>query len=185
MHAIKVFSNNAVSVEMPDGEEAVILGKGIGFARRPGDVIDPGKAEKVFYIRSDMEKKFLELIKDTRECALDAAIEILEHAKDMGLDTGNHLILSLTDHINFAIDRKEQGIELPYLMLSETRLLYPKEFECALWALEKISDICQVRLPEYEAGNIALQLASCATAAWDRKPAVPADWPIDCAQSSR
>ena len=40
MQAVKVFNNNAVSVVMPDGREAILVGNGLGFGRRPGDVID-------------------------------------------------------------------------------------------------------------------------------------------------
>lgn len=37
MQAVKVFNNNAVSVIMPDGREAILVGNGLGFGRRPGD----------------------------------------------------------------------------------------------------------------------------------------------------
>lgn len=161
MRAVKVFNNNAVSVVTPEGEEAILLGNGIGFNKRPGQEVDEKRIEKVFHVRSDLQSKFLELMKDTRESALDAASLILDHAKEMGLDTGKSLILSLTDHINFAIDRAEQGIALPYLMLSETKMLYPKEYELGKWAIGCIEEQCGVRLPDYEAGYIALQLASC------------------------
>ena len=36
MQAVKVFNNNAVSVVMPDGREAILVGNGLGFGRRPG-----------------------------------------------------------------------------------------------------------------------------------------------------
>ena len=70
------------------------------------------------------------------------------------------MILSLTDHICFALERLEQRISLPYLMLSETRMLYPREFEIGRWALGRILELCGASLPEYEAGYIALHLAS-------------------------
>ncbi|MDE8723881.1 CAT RNA binding domain-containing protein, partial [Faecalibacterium prausnitzii] len=40
MQAVKVFNINAVSVVMPDGREAILVGIGLGFGRRPGDVIE-------------------------------------------------------------------------------------------------------------------------------------------------
>ena len=40
MQAVKVFNNNAESVVLPDGREAILVGNGLGFGRRPGDVID-------------------------------------------------------------------------------------------------------------------------------------------------
>ena len=138
MKAIKVFNNNAVAVISEDGREAILVGAGIGFGKRPGDVIDKMKIDKVYYVQDELQTRFLQLLKDARPSALKAAEEILNYARNQGLELKNQLIISLTDHISFALERKEQGIELPYLMLSETRMLYQKEFEIGRWALQKI-----------------------------------------------
>lgn len=160
MKAVKVYNNNAVSIVWPDGREAVAIGSGVGFNKRPGDVIDEKKIEKVYYIQNDLQNRFLQLLKDARPEALNASEEILEHARECGLELKNQMILSLTDHISFAIERVEQEIELPCLMLQETKMLYAREYEIGLWALERVKALCGVALPEYEAGYIALQLAS-------------------------
>ena len=160
MVANKVYNNNAVATVYPDGREAILVGSGIGFGRRPGDAIDEKKIQKVYFIQDDLQTRFLQLLKDARPETLQAAEDILNYARSQGLELKNQLILSLTDHICFALERLEQGISLPYLMLSETRLLYPKEFEIGCWALERIHTLCGVTLPQYEAGYIALQLAS-------------------------
>ena len=156
----KVFNNNAVATVYPDGREAILVGAGIGFGRRPGDAVNESKIEKVYFIQNDLQTRFLQLLKNARPDALQAAEDILAHAQDQGLALKNQLILSLTDHICFALERQEKGISLPYLMMSETRMLYPKEFEIGRWALGKIRDLCGTALPEYEAGYIALHLAS-------------------------
>lgn len=160
MKAVKVYSNNSVSTVFPDGREAVLIGSGIGFGKRPGDEIDARRIEKTYYIQDDLQTKFLQLLKDARPEVVEVSENILEHARECGLKLKNQLIISLTDHIGFAIERCEQGIDLPYLMLTETRMLYPREFEIGRWALERIRQLCGVSLPEYEAGYIALQLAS-------------------------
>lgn len=159
MKAVKVFNNNAVATVCTDGREAILVGSGVGFHKRPGDVIDEEKIEKAYYIQDELQTKFLQLIKDARPEALKAATEILYHAREQGMELKDQLILSLTDHISFALERAEQGIELPYLMLSETRMLYQKEFDIARWGLDRIRELCGAALPEYEAGYIALQLA--------------------------
>lgn len=156
MEAVKVYNNNAVSAVKPDGREVVLVGAGIGFSKRPGDVIDERKAEKIYYIQSEFQTKFLQLMKDASPEAVQAAEEILKYAREKGLELKDQLLISLIDHICFAIERYEQGIDLPYLMLAETRLLYPKEFDAGKWALKRIELRCGVRLPDYEAGYIAL-----------------------------
>lgn len=160
MKAVKVYNNNAVSTVFPDEREAVVIGSGIGFGKKTGDEIDEKKIEKIYYIQNELQTRFLELLKDTRPEALTAAEEILTYARDCGLELKDQMILSLTDHISFAMERYERDIELPYLMLSETRMLYKKEYDIGRWALKRIEELCGVALPEYEAGYIALQLAS-------------------------
>ena len=160
MKVVKAYNNNAVSTIFPDQTEAVLIGSGIGFQKKEGDEVDEKKIEKIYYIQDEFQTKLLQLLKDARPETIKASEDILKHAKDCGLELKNQLILSLADHIGFALERYEQGIELPYLMMSETRLLYPKEYEIGRWALKRISELCGVELPEYEIGYIVLQLAS-------------------------
>ena len=160
MKANKVFNNNAVAVFWPDGREAILTGSGIGFGKRPGDAIDEKKIQKVYFIQDDLQSRFLQLLGDARPEALQAAEDIIAHARSQGMELKNQVILSLTDHICFALERLEQGITLPYLMLSETKLMYPRAYEVGLWALDRVRELCGAELPRYEAGYIALQLAS-------------------------
>ncbi len=160
MKAVKVYNNSAVSAVKPDGREVILTGSGIGFSKRPGDTIDEQKIEKTYYIQSELQTKFLQLLKDASPDAVRVAEDILEYARDGGQELKDQLLLSLIDHICFAIERYEQGIELPYLMLAETKMLYPREFKIGEWALRQIEFRCGVELPYYEAGYIALQLAS-------------------------
>lgn len=163
MKVVRAYNNNAVSTVFPDQREAVLIGSGIGFQKKPGDEIDEKKIEKVYYIQDELQTKLLKLLRDAKPEAVTAAEKILEYARDCGMEFKNQVILSLTDHISFALERQEQGIELPYLMLSETKLLYRKEYEIGKWALKCIREVSNVELPEYEAGYIALQLASSST----------------------
>ncbi len=67
-------------------------------------------------------------------------------------------LFSLVDHISFAIERVQKGIELPNLILRETRWLYPQEYDIAKWALQEIHQTSQVQLPDDEAGYIVLHI---------------------------
>lgn len=159
MKAVKIYNNNAIAAIDPGGREAILVGPGIGFGKRPGDTVDEKRIEKIYYIQDELQTRFLQLLKDARPETLKVAEEILIHAREQGMELKSQLIISLTDHIGFALERAEQGIELPYLMLSETKMLYPKEFEIGCWALERVKAVCGMELPDYEAGYIALQLA--------------------------
>ena len=143
MQAVKVFNNNAVSVIMPDGREAILVGNGLGFGRRPGDVIDKSRVSKVYYVQNELQTKFLKMLDNVTPQVMQAAERI-----------------SLVDHISFALERVEKGTFLPNLMLSETRILYPKEYAVGQRALELVRQFCGVQLPEDEAGYIALHLVA-------------------------
>ena len=48
MKIIKVINNNVVSALDKDAEEVVIMGKGIGFHAKPGQIVNEEQIEKTF-----------------------------------------------------------------------------------------------------------------------------------------
>lgn len=160
MKCVKVFNNSAVSTVMPDGREAIVLGNGIGFSRRPGDPVDEGKIEKVYYVQTEMQTKFLQMLQDVRPDVMEAAEEIIDEAGKAGFSLSNQATISLIDHISFSLERQAAGIALPNLLLGETKMLYQKEYELGQRALEIIRRRCGASLPEDEAGYIALHLVT-------------------------
>ncbi len=160
MRSIKIFNNNAVSTVMPDGREAIVLGRGIGFNKRPGDRISEELVEKVYYVQDEMQTKFLQMLQDVRPDVMEAAERIIAAAETDGFSMSNQATISLIDHISFAIERQSSGVSLPNLLLSETRLLYRREFDLGRRSLDIIRECCGVSLPEDEAGYIALHLIS-------------------------
>lgn len=160
MKIVKVFNNNSVSVVLPGGREAILLGNGIGFHKRTGETVDEHRVEKVYYVQTEMQTKFLEMLQDVHPNVMEAAERIISLSEAEGFPLSSQATISLIDHITFAIERLEKNISLPNLLLSETRLLYPKEFALGQQALEIIRDRCGIALPEDEAGYIALHLVS-------------------------
>lgn len=158
MRSIKIFNNSAVSVITPSGREAIVLGKGIGFNKRPGDEIDQSLIQKVYYIQDEMQTKFLEMLQGVRPDVMDAAEQIIAKAEENGCSMSSQATISLIDHISFAIERQSSGLSLPNLLLNETKLLYQKEYQLGRQALEIIRQCCGADLPEDEAGYIALHL---------------------------
>ncbi len=158
MRSIKIFNNNAVSVITPSGREAILLGNGIGFHKRPGDEIDDRKVQKVYYIEDEMQLKFLRMLQDVQPDVLEAAEEIIAAAEAQGCCMSSQATISLIDHISFAIERQASGLSLPNLLLNETKLLYRKEYQLGCQALKIIQERCGAALPEDEAGYIALHL---------------------------
>ena len=87
--------------------------------------------------------------------------EIISHAKDhLKLKLNQSIYVTLTDHINFAIERVSQGIEPQNALLWEIKRFYPQEFQLGIYALELIHDRLGILLPEDEAGFIALHFVN-------------------------
>ena len=68
--------------------------------------------------------------------------------------------MTLTDHINFAIDRYKKGINLENALLWEIKRFYPQEYELGEYSIRLIRDRLHVDLPEDEAGFIALHFVN-------------------------
>lgn len=52
---VKVLNNNVCMAKDDKGMECIVVGKGIGFGKRPGDIIEEDKLEKKY----SMYKKML------------------------------------------------------------------------------------------------------------------------------
>lgn len=89
MQIKRVYNNNVVMVSNEDSEEEmIVIGKGLAFQRRAGDLLDTERIEKVFTLRDKNVLNRLEkLIRDIPSVYLTIAEEIVEFRR---LDT-DHL----------------------------------------------------------------------------------------------
>lgn len=159
MEILRIYNNNVVATVTDDKKEAIAQGSGIGFSKKIGDLIDTNKVEKIFVLQDEEKVKFDKLMEDTPIEYFQIAQAIAEKAKEeLNIQLSNKLLISLTDHISFAIERCKQNISLPNLMLQEVRVLYPKEFSIGLWGLDKITQDVGLKLEIDEAGYIAIHI---------------------------
>jgi len=142
-------------------KEVVVMGKGIGFQKKAGDSVDEGLIEKVFHLPKEHASQFENLIADMPYEYIQLAKEIIQYAKDnMNKNLNRNIYITLTDHLNFAIQRQQQGIAFQNALLWEIRKYYSDEFRIGLKALEMVKEKVNIELPEDEAGFIALHLVN-------------------------
>lgn len=160
MKVAKVINNNIISVINEQNKELVIMGRGIGFQVKPGAPVDKEKIEKIFTLDSkEVSEKFKTLLREVSIEVMEVCEEIIRYAKTVYHKNLNDIIyVALTDHINFAIQRKKDGFEIKNALLWETRKLYKDEFSIGLEAIKMIKEKLDVELPEDEAGFIALHM---------------------------
>lgn len=161
MKVSRVFNNNIVATITDDKKEAIMQGAGIGFQKKAGDLIDPSKIEKTFYILDEHRNKFNQLFDETPIEFFQVSEAIMEIAEsELNVRLSNQILLALTDHIYFATERFKDGIQLPNLMLDEIKSLYRDEYRLALKALTIIQELIHIELPIDEAGYIAMHIVN-------------------------
>lgn len=158
----KVINNNIISAYEKSGAEVIVMGRGIGFKKKQGEVVPADQISKIFRIKSrTLAEQFKELLANMPLERVRISDEIISHAKNhLKLKLNQSIYVTLTDHINFAIERVSQGIEPQNALLWEIKRFYPQEFQLGIYALELIQDRLDILLPEDEAGFIALHFVN-------------------------
>lgn len=158
----KVINNNIISAYEKSGAEVIVMGRGIGFKKKQGEVVPADQISKIFRIKSrTLTEQFKELLANMPLERVRISDEIISHAKDhLKLKLNQSIYVTLTDHINFAIERVSQGIEPQNALLWEIKRFYPQEFQLGIYALELIHDRLGILLPEDEAEFIALHFVN-------------------------
>ncbi len=159
----KILNNNVVIIN-ENGIEKIVMGRGLAFHKRPGDMFDEKMVDKVFTLTNQKAAtKFQELIVDIPIEHIVLAEEIISYAKMQISKPLNEMVyISLVDHIYTSICRFLDGIVVKNALLWETRRFYPEQFAIGMKALDMIEERFKVRLPDDEAGFIALHLANAA-----------------------
>ncbi|WP_100373689.1 PRD domain-containing protein [Bacillus sp. FJAT-45037] len=161
-HIKKVVNNNVVIAMNPDHEEVILIGRGIGFGQKRGQSIEPEAIDKLFVLadREDQEQ-YKQLLDDVDESFINLMAEVVRGIQDdLKAPLHERIHLALADHIQFAVRRIKQGIDIPNPFLTETELMFPQEFQLARNAVLFLNEHLEVELPEAEIGFVALHIYS-------------------------
>lgn len=158
----KILNNNVVVSTNDAGEEVIYMGRGIAFKKKIGDVIDDAFVEKEFVLKDSFTaNQFQQLFADIPAEEVEAVKQVVDEAEQvLGVELSPNIYLTLTDHIQYALMRAREGIEIPNPLLFETRKFYPKEYAIAAKAVERFEKNFGVSLPEAEKGFIAFHIVN-------------------------
>lgn len=158
----RILNNNVVIILDKDDKECVVCGKGIAFKKKIGDSVDSKQVNKVFILKDQsMNEKFKQLLLNIPIEHVKMADEIINLAEErLGKKLNDSLIISLSDHLYTAIARYSEGIAIKNAMLWDIKRFYEDEFEIGMNALDIIEELFNVRLPDDEAGFIALHIVN-------------------------
>ena len=162
MRITRVINNNVVCVVNERNQDRILLGSGIGFQKKKGDMVEKSKIEKEFFLKSkSVSGKLFSLLTQIPMEYMRVTDNIIKYAKEyLDEELSENIYLTLTDHISFSIARQEQGLPFSNALLWEIKRFYPKEFKIGLHAVELLNEEFNISLPEDEAASIAMHIVN-------------------------
>lgn len=164
MQIQKVLNNNVVIALDENGEETVLMGRGLAFGRRAGEDAPADRVEKRFTLHAgQLSDRFQQLLTSIPLAHFLLAERIIDRAKrTLGAALSDSIYVTLPDHISAAIEREKQGIELSNPLLWDIRQFYPEEYKAGCDAVEQIRAETGIAFAEDEAGFIAMHFVNAA-----------------------
>ncbi|MTB64613.1 PRD domain-containing protein [Streptococcus sp. zg-86] len=154
---VQPLNNNAALVKNERGEQSVVMGIGLAFQKKKGDIVNADKIEKIFSLKSSESKDhFLMLLKDIPLDFISVTYQLIDqlsHQYDYPVQ--DYIYITLTTHIYCAykavLDQTYQENRLADMMQA-----YPVEYQMAKEALSIFRQKILRDFPEDELGRIAL-----------------------------
>lgn len=158
----KVINNNILCVVDDKGSEMIVTGKGLGFKRKIGERVDPALFEKTYHMEDKAEqRKLRELCEQIPPEHLKLTQDLIEYIRgQISTPLNESLLITLADHISFAIKRKENGIEFTNPLEGAIMSYYPTEYHLGQHCLRVIQEETQVKLNPSEAAFITMHIVN-------------------------
>lgn len=159
MKIVRVFNNNIILVsDEQTGAEKILFGKGVGFQRQHGDKINPKEDDQLFVRDTSPEwiRSFISLSREIPMEYFETTRMIISFAeRELNVEFNPFLLISLSDHIYFAVKRA-QGHIFDGPAIEDVKRIYASEFLVAQQSLTIIEQQLGIKLGENEAGFIAI-----------------------------
>lgn len=154
MQAIRKINNNVALCLDSKNRELIAFGKGIGFPKMPYEITDLNNITMTFY---RIDNQLYSLIEEIPENILEVSAHIANKAESvLDCNLNSNLVVTLADHINFAIVRLKKYKNMKMLFSYEIEKLYKKETELGRYAVGLIQKKLGITLPESEVTSIAM-----------------------------
>ena len=162
MRIKKVINNNILCVVDDRGSEMIVTGKGLGFKRKIGERVAPALFEKTYHMEDKAEqRKLRELCEQIPIEHLKLTQDLIEYIKgEITAPLNEALLITLADHISFAIKRKENGVEFTNPLQGAIMSYYPTEYHLGQHCLKVIQEETRANLNPSEAAFIAMHIVN-------------------------
>lgn len=173
MRISRIYNNNVVLTVDHHGKESVMIGRGIAFGKRKGQLVDPSAVEQTFVPEQGMSGERLSMTLSEIPAEILSIATLLESKvrAEGALELSNSFILPLADHLHYAVVRARDGVRVEYPLAPEVTVLYPREVEYGRTVLQMVRERLQVELDPNEAIPLALHLVNAQFATADMSQA--------------
>lgn len=156
MKIIKKINNNVAVGLDSSGNEVVVFGKGVGYGFVPYELTDLSQIDRTFY---DIDKRYYGLLREIPEKTFLLVTHMLDVIKiKINGNLNPNLPFILADHINFALERNEKGLNISIPYSYELEYEHPELIELSKWFVSVVNDNFKVELDEGEVSIIAMHL---------------------------
>lgn len=176
MRIKKVLNSSVVLAVNEQQQEFILLGKGIGYGKRPGMVVVDESFNQVFVPATDPSMEhFLTMIAESSPKLINVTQQIIEYAMaTLNTKLSDALYLSLLDHLKFALERYQHGIVITNRVYWEIKTYYTAEFGVGQYAVKLLNQQLSTDFSEQEAANIAAHIINAENGTDERKDALKA-----------
>lgn len=149
----------------------IAYGKGIGFGQFPCEV-PLSQIDRTYY---NVYEQYLSVLSELSDQLLVVCTKIVDYAQalyDSAVPT--NLIFTLGDHLEFAIKRQRENIQVSIPFSYDIQHLYPREYKIGKYGVELIQKQMGVQLQQQEIAGIALHfINNCNIGADDERLSYP------------
>lgn len=158
MRIDKVYNNNVVLVKGDNNEEIVVMGRGLGFQKKPGDEIDASLIEKTFVMQdSKATNELTRVYVDLSPSETEVVLDIIKHGqKVLNTTFDTAFYIALADHLHYTLQQNRENLTIQNPLSWEIRKFFSKEYQLGRDALKIIFEKLGVILPDDEISSIAL-----------------------------
>lgn len=159
----KVLNNNAFISLDENGEEIVVMGKGVAFGKKGNQYVDLSNFNYKIFSNKDkqLNDKFISVISDIPEEYLSVTTKIVNgYEAEYSKKLNDIVYISLAEHIQGAVERTKNGIKVSNPLFLEIKRLFPNEYKAGKNALELIKNELKVEFNEDEAAYIAQHIVN-------------------------
>ncbi len=169
MEVLRVFNNNVVLARDEHGSEVILTGRGLGFQARPGQIVAEELVNRIFRAADGRDPDHVaELLAGIPPEHIQLVSTAMTEAGLESLATSSAtLLISLADHVSFALRRMGMGMTIEYPLLAEVEHLYADEYGQATRLLAAVNARLDEPLPYGEAVALALHLVNAGFASGD------------------